>query len=86
MATIPESCAPKKRHPISTVLSCRELAEILRPYGDLPLMSGRTDYAISGFKLRDDGLPSTTAVQVELPPHKHQDDSSAEPTVSKEVF
>lgn len=41
---------------------------------------------ISGFKLRDDGLPSTTAVQVELPPHKQQDDSSAEPTVSKEVF
>ena len=68
MASLPSEPTQKKRHPISTVLSCRELAEILKPYGDLPLMSGRTDYAITGFKLRADGLPSTTAVQVDIPP------------------
>lgn len=82
MATLPSSPSQKKRHPISTVLSCRELAEILRPYGDLPLMSGRTDYAITGFKLRADGLPSTTAVQVDIPPVSQQPDHS----YSKEVL
>jgi hypothetical protein len=84
MASLPQDTSPKnKRHPISTVLSCRELAEILKPYGDLPLMSGRTDFAITGFKLRSDGLPSTTAVQVDIPPVSRQ---HSEDSLSKEVF
>ena len=45
-------------------------------------MSGRTDYAITGFKLRADGLPSTTAVQVDIPPVSQQPDLSS----SKEVL
>ena len=61
----PSPQGPRKI-PISAVLTCRQLAAILQTFGDLPLMSGRTDYAITGFKTRPDGLPSTTASQVSL--------------------
>ena len=82
MATLPSSNPGAHRLPISSVLSCRQLAKILQSFGDLPLMSGRTDYAITGFKTRPDGLPATTASQVELPPTSQDDDSS----LPKEVY
>jgi len=68
MATLPSPNSGTHKLPIASVLSCRQLAKILQSFGDLPLMSGRTDYAITGFKTRPDGLPATTAAQIELPP------------------
>ena len=56
---------PRPKHPLSAMPSCRELGERLISYGDSPLLSGRTNFAITDFDIREDGLVCTKAKPVD---------------------
>ena len=63
--------SPRPQVPIDSVPTCRQLAAQLEKFGDRPLLSGRTWFAITGFAIRQDGRVSTRAMEVE-----HWDDST----------
>lgn len=50
--------------PLPPLPTCRQLGELLIVFGDTPLFSGNTDWAITGFVYRPDGKVSTRATKV----------------------
>lgn len=63
----------RPRVPSSSVPTCRQLAAQLEKFGDRPLLSGRTWFAITGFAIRQDGFVSTRAMEIE-----HRDEIKSE--------
>ena len=55
-AQLPEVAAIK-------IPTCRELAKVLLKFGNQPLISGRSDYAITGFYVSPDGFIRTAAIK-----------------------
>ena len=53
--------AQRPKHPYSAMPTCRELGERLAAYGDIPLFSGKTNFAITDFVFRPDGNLCTKA-------------------------
>lgn len=57
----PSSQDSRPKHPYNSLPTCRELGERLLAFGDIPLFSGSTNFAISDFIFRHDGLLCTKA-------------------------